>query len=497
MRGLSAPHRVSIVCRWAKTKLKSTKIIALQEMITEGPRLVKALNKLVEDQNRARKAVSYFKLNARCLKNDAARREMQEQWERHPEWARDPWKIWSLALGRLRQVGRRHKLQFDKEVPDVLLLQAKLSQARFTVQDDPTEENAHAFEEAQNQMRNREKADAYISRIRCRIKWLREGDVPTHFFFARYKAKLAQERLTALKLESGFVVTDEVIVFSQIQETFSSLYLAEREDDHIAELREGVLQLIDKRLSVTQNNILKEFPSPELIEETARALPSEKAPGIDGNTGCKVAVPGQQFKYLGILAGCPIDEKAIAKAIIEKIEKRLAHWSNRLLSWPARTLLLKHVLAATPLYQLISVGLATEGIDALEKLCRQFLWGWSDQGSPKTALISWDRISQPKQNGGLGWVPIRDRAKAFHIKILAQLLLGSEAEWAVLAKNLVLRTLRSGQYQQERRQWSLAEGLIFLPGTKINGSPTLSRMMQSWKTIRSKMIGTSTKEKYR
>ncbi|KAL3686494.1 hypothetical protein R1sor_009068 [Riccia sorocarpa] len=133
-------------------------------------------------------------------------------------------------------------------------------------------------------------------------------------------------------------------------------------------------------------------------------------------SGCRVATPGVQFKYLGVLASCPVDEAATARSIVQKTQGKLNHWSNKLLSWPTKTLLLKHVLAATPLYQMMSVGLSEDGIEDLERLCRQFLWGWNDQGDPRTSLVAWDRVAQPTWNGGLGWTPIKDRARAMHIK---------------------------------------------------------------------------------
>ncbi|KAL3686410.1 hypothetical protein R1sor_008984 [Riccia sorocarpa] len=130
-----------------------------------------------------------------------------------------------------------------------------------------------------------------------------------------------------------------------------------------------------------------------LAKSLIMPLAPTNIPAWERDTGCKIATPGIHFTYLGVLASSPMDEAAIAKAIVSKIEKRLAHWSNRLLSWPAKTLLLKHVLSATPLYQLMSVGLANDGIEALEKLCRQFIWGWSETGDPKKALIAWERIA--------------------------------------------------------------------------------------------------------
>ncbi|KAL3690427.1 hypothetical protein R1sor_016736 [Riccia sorocarpa] len=113
-------------------------------------------------------------------------------------------------------------------------------------------------------------------------------------------------------------------------------------------------------------------------------------------TGCEVAGPGTSFRYLGVATSSPVDERAITAEIVQKLMKKLKHWSNRLLSWPAKTILLKHELATTPLYQLMSVGMCKDGLEELEKLCRNFLWGWNEEGNPKHALIAWDRIAQVK-----------------------------------------------------------------------------------------------------
>ncbi|KAL3695771.1 hypothetical protein R1sor_009847 [Riccia sorocarpa] len=49
VRGLSAPHRVDIVSKWARFRQRGTKIIALQEMISEGPNLERALRRIMPD----------------------------------------------------------------------------------------------------------------------------------------------------------------------------------------------------------------------------------------------------------------------------------------------------------------------------------------------------------------------------------------------------------------------------------------------------------------
>ncbi|KAL3694277.1 hypothetical protein R1sor_007928 [Riccia sorocarpa] len=174
--------------------------------------------------------------------------------------------------------------------------------------------------------------------------------------------------------------------------------------------------------------------------------------------GCEVASEGKSFVYLGVHTSSPVDEQAITAEIVKKLMKKLKHWSNRLLSWPAKTILLKHVLAATPLYQLLSVGLCKDGLEALEKLCRNFLWGWNEEGNPKQALVAWERIAQSKEDGGLGWTKFRDMADALNVGLVGRILEGGEAEWIQLARSFILRTLRQGSYQRECRQWSIHEG---------------------------------------
>ncbi|KAL3687926.1 hypothetical protein R1sor_014235 [Riccia sorocarpa] len=145
--------------------------------------------------------------------------------------------------------------------------------------------------------------------------------------------------------------------------------------------------------------------------------------------GCEIATPGRSFVYLGVSTSSPINEENIAAEIVQKLMKKLKHWSNRFLSWPAKTLLLKHVLAATPLYQLLSVGLCKDGLDDLERLCRNFLWGWTEEGNPKHALVAWERIVQSKEGGGLGWTRFRDMSDAVNTRLVCRLLEGGDAEW--------------------------------------------------------------------
>ncbi|KAL3684010.1 hypothetical protein R1sor_002032 [Riccia sorocarpa] len=81
------------------------------------------------------------------------------------------------------------------------------------------------------------------------------------------------------------------------------------------------------------------------------------------NTGCSIAEQGEDFVYLGMRSGCKIDEKVVVEEIIKKLMKRITHWSIR-------------------------------------------------AGKPKTSLIAWWKLGLRKEEGGLNWIPLRNRAEA-------------------------------------------------------------------------------------
>lgn len=77
--------------------------------------------------------------------------------------------------------------------------------------------------------------------------------------------------------------------------------------------------------------------------------------------------------------------------LLEKIRRRLHHWTNRCLSFASRAVLLKHVLCAMPMYYFLSMSLDPKGYK-LEGVCRSFLWGRSTGG--RASRRQWPGIGQ-------------------------------------------------------------------------------------------------------
>ncbi|KAL3697596.1 hypothetical protein R1sor_011672 [Riccia sorocarpa] len=216
---------------------------------------------ILQGETRTELRKSYFKMDGGLMQREEVKQEVGNVWGEHPWWATDDRKRWGLALKRTRAVLLKHKNKqglVDVESEEIY---RRLDAVRHQVQDSPTETNRVRFEEELQAARRREQLNVRMSRIKCRIKWLKDGDAASRFFFACLKAKNKREEITSLKLPTGVVVTDEGRILKLIEETYGDLYTAEEESPEVLTRRGEVLQLLDKRLTDNQNRQLEEEPT--------------------------------------------------------------------------------------------------------------------------------------------------------------------------------------------------------------------------------------------
>lgn len=115
--------------------------------------------------------------------------------------------------------------------------------------------------------------------------------------------------------------------------------------------------------------------------------------------GCEHAT--LPFIYLGVPIGANMRLKKNWKPVVDRFREKLSKWKAKTLSFGGRLTLIKAVLGSLPTYY-FSLFLAPNCVlDLLEKIRRNFLWGGSDE-KRKISWISWDRIVDEKENGGLG-----------------------------------------------------------------------------------------------
>ena len=106
-------------------------------------------------------------------------------------------------------------------------------------------------------------------------------------------------------------------------------------------------------------------------------------------------------KYLGF----PIVHGRLTKSdyefLIDKIQRRLASWKNKLLNKAGRLALVQSVLTSIPSYYMQIAWLPSSICDHIDKYARSYLWrGNKDKG---VHLVEKDKITRPQKSWGFGY----------------------------------------------------------------------------------------------
>lgn len=111
---------------------------------------------------------------------------------------------------------------------------------------------------------------------------------------------------------------------------------------------------------------------------------------------CRVDRP--TFSYLGLPSK---QKKKNSKPLLDKIEKQLNSWIEKLLSIGGRITLIKAVLRSLPIYYMYLFRHPINIINAIEQIQRKFCWGISND-KRGVCWISLDQMLASKDNGRMG-----------------------------------------------------------------------------------------------
>lgn len=108
------------------------------------------------------------------------------------------------------------------------------------------------------------------------------------------------------------------------------------------------------------------------------------------------------FKYLGVPVGANMNLSRNWKPITDRFKSKLSTWKSRNLSFGGKITLIQAVLGSLPTYFLTLFKAPTGVLNDLEKIRRDFLWGGGIENCSRIRWVSWEKIVESKDSGGLG-----------------------------------------------------------------------------------------------
>ncbi|KAM6542808.1 hypothetical protein CsatB_007255 [Cannabis sativa] len=120
--------------------------------------------------------------------------------------------------------------------------------------------------------------------------------------------------------------------------------------------------------------------------------------------------------YLGLPNIIGRNKNAILGFLKNKVLNRINSWSGKLLSGAGKEILLKTVVQSLPTYAMSVFLIPLGTCDEIEKLMARFWWKTSSSKGNGIIWMNWDRLSLPKDEGGLGFRLLHD----FNLAMLAK-----------------------------------------------------------------------------
>eukprot|EP00253_Pinus_taeda_P009123 PITA_09123 len=129
--------------------------------------------------------------------------------------------------------------------------------------------------------------------------------------------------------------------------------------------------------------------------------------------------------------------------LIEKLRGKLQRWGMYWLNLAGRTILIKAILPALPIYQ-FAITLAPASIHKhMELIIRSFLWQGGKQDTKKFSLVKWSKVTLPLEKGGLGIRVPRLANIAMGFKLIWRILSEKGSWWTEIIKKKYLNGVNS------------------------------------------------------
>ncbi|KAL2623748.1 hypothetical protein R1flu_007993 [Riccia fluitans] len=136
------------------------------------------------------------------------------------------------------------------------------------------------------------------------------------------------------------------------------------------------------------------------------------------------------YRYLGAPIGSGLTQDHLISHCLQQMTARLNLWSNKLLSFEGRMVLIKHILLTIPIFYLSTIGITKKTAECIKDIAKRFLWGKTNEGKHKRGLIPWPALKRGKRFGGLGFKDIWRQGIALFSKHMEEYMASTTgAQW--------------------------------------------------------------------
>lgn len=120
-------------------------------------------------------------------------------------------------------------------------------------------------------------------------------------------------------------------------------------------------------------------------------------------------------KYLGMPTDVGSSKNGAFKYLKDRVWNKVKGWMEKVLSSGGKEVLIKSVTQSIPVYSMACFKLPRGLCLHINSIIRKFWWG-SKRGERKTNWVSWEKMTRPKYEGGLGFRDI----ELFNLALLAR-----------------------------------------------------------------------------
>lgn len=118
--------------------------------------------------------------------------------------------------------------------------------------------------------------------------------------------------------------------------------------------------------------------------------------------GCQMLAEWDIIKYLGAPIEIGIQPHHIHNFFLDKVCKRFYEWPTKHISFAGKLILIRQVLQEIPTFHLMYIHFNSTLAIQLQSLFKDFLWGFTKEGTHKIPLISWGKMTGPYNQDKFG-----------------------------------------------------------------------------------------------